>query len=1076
MFTFKRIGLILLFLTICLGIYEAGKYITIEGLKLNKTKLTVEKATIKLPYTELKLFNLQVGIEGIKTNTLVVNIDVPSVKGVEKKSFSSWETVKDTLDLVFKILRKIPVNISIKNGYININKQVSINVYYFKFQNKKAYSSLIRVFLDSSNAIEFTNIKLTLHKTAKLEFFIRYKDINLKNSIFYNSKNLEIFSEGNFYKRPLKIYSFLTISKLLKGTLKIYLPSEGYISYIKITSLNFVRYNFVSKIFKKNFKIFEGVLNIHQNYFNLKGFLNLCQEDKVPLNLSYKNGYLYFSLEDLSNLIYLTLSFSLPKKEIFTLASNGSNGLLQINGYLNDFKVLIKEFNLKNFCGLHMEKVSVKGISTKNRLTLKGSFKELSYKSFFSLNQQRFSIISKKKLLSIKLQKTLNGFLLVKNGNFWGYLNGKLTVLGNLLTIQIPLLEGILKRQKILNRIYFKTLSYKDISLVNTEILTKIYSKTVNIKFNKQANGKFFIKLNPFNFYGNFEIPLKIFKKFYILSLKGKGNKNNGLIKLKSNFCILQINYKNSIVKYKFLSDFLTSTGEILINSFKNFKFTLLNEIGDNLLNISAVIPIIGEVNTQKPNLSIKVLPFCSFYRTQKVLCIKTASFIYNQSRAIININSLKNLPVFIKINSSLKNNYLSLEAFLNIKKEFLNLYLAKLKTLIKSPQEVKLNFTYKGKIGKLIQNFKWFYSQKFDIFSDYTYKPLAIYVNMSFTNKKFESFLGLLNSFNQLPIGRAYLSYSPKNGLNFNYALEEFPLKINIPKRVKAFLKITSNGKLKLTPSRKIFQGNLGLGGYIHILSYDINFNKNKKESKEDNKNFNLKYKLNIFSLEPIFIKIPDGSLALNLSGFITDKRKKLDIRLSYGFLKVSDKKFNIVEGLVKIRNTTSLDILLSNYTPDRTIFLKIYGELPVENLKFHIYSIPPLPQSELFTYMFGNNIGSEGLNNLPFTKKLIQSGYSQIGHLASNLSSSLVSGINIRFIPSFDPKEGFLFGVDIEKQFSNYLRMGYHWLPSNNPKSTYLWGSMRFLFNSFLRLQRYADSSESLTIRFFKTFGKPF
>jgi hypothetical protein len=86
MFTFKRIGLILLFLTICLGIYEAGKYITIEGLKLNKTKLTVEKATIKLPYTELKLFNLQVGIEGIKTNTLVVNIDAPSVKGAEKKA------------------------------------------------------------------------------------------------------------------------------------------------------------------------------------------------------------------------------------------------------------------------------------------------------------------------------------------------------------------------------------------------------------------------------------------------------------------------------------------------------------------------------------------------------------------------------------------------------------------------------------------------------------------------------------------------------------------------------------------------------------------------------------------------------------------------------------------------------------------------------------------------------------------------------------------------------------------------------------------------------------------------------
>jgi len=65
---------------------------------------------------------------------------------------------------------------------------------------------------------------------------------------------------------------------------------------------------------------------------------------------------------------------------------------------------------------------------------------------------------------------------------------------------------------------------------------------------------------------------------------------------------------------------------------------------------------------------------------------------------------------------------------------------------------------------------------------------------------------------------------------------------------------------------------------------------------------------------------------------------------------------------------------------------------------------------------------------------------------------------------------------GVQITKYLGDYAKLGYYRSFSPDPKATYMWFSLKFVGNTFLRFTRYGDGSMGTGLRFSDLFGNPY
>ena len=266
--------------------------------------------------------------------------------------------------------------------------------------------------------------------------------------------------------------------------------------------------------------------------------------------------------------------------------------------------------------------------------------------------------------------------------------------------------------------------------------------------------------------------------------------------------------------------------------------------------------------------------------------------------------------------------------------------------------------------------------------------------------------------------------------------------------------------------------------GGYIKVLSYNFPKGGGNKGNSPPPK---VKTDIDFLSSEPLYIETPNGWVVVTYRGSFKNGTLNAVVFINYGRVEVLGKTFYIRNGEIDIKgNCIEVDIPLVYYAPGRTVYIRIYGPLPVEHLKLDIYSVPPAPREELLAELLGGG-GASALAAgagaaSPLVELLLKGATAGVATVANRISSLLLSGVEVKFEPTFDPITGFTVGVDIQKHFDDIAAVGYHWLPTPNPKGTYLWGSMKFLYNTFIRGTRYADGSVSTSVRFAAEFGTPF
>jgi len=231
---------------------------------------------------------------------------------------------------------------------------------------------------------------------------------------------------------------------------------------------------------------------------------------------------------------------------------------------------------------------------------------------------------------------------------------------------------------------------------------------------------------------------------------------------------------------------------------------------------------------------------------------------------------------------------------------------------------------------------------------------------------------------------------------------------------------------------------------------------------------------------VEPIYVDTPNGVFVVLLSGKWENGNLKLNINISHGKLNILGKEYFVNNALVKVEGKrVYIELPLVYYAPDKTIYIKIYGYLPWQNLNMELYSVPPAPQDEILMAIISGSGGRGAtlseIKDIPIASLLLRAASLGVVGAINKLSSNIITGLKISLVPSFESTSGLVLGFNMEKDFGDVAKLGYRWVPSSNPKSTYLWGAVKFFYNSFLRFVRYSDGTISTNMRFSTNLGEP-
>ena len=1056
-----------LFLFVTLFVIFLITLITFVGIKVEKIKATIGNVNFGIYNLLWKGFNIKVG-------SLTIDIK-PTKDYISEKVSLNGKEIRKNLILFAKIFSEFPFKFYVKDTYIK-NGNFSINLYSFSIQKNQIKLQYLEVLNNSAQTL--TSVEnLKIHGNFHTYFGnTNYQISNLKG---------ELDTRINPQKGEIQLNNYL------RGLNAFFSAKVVFDKKIK-TSLNgdFKNFQFTYEGSLWKDKIYgKGGLNNHLLQAKLKvfgtinspkvGFLgniHLCSNSNLTFGGLISNSYLFFGINDLNNSLYAEGFLNLKTLKGKLLASSPKGGSITANFSPIKVQLLAKRVNINNLCGLNISNLNLFAFFYKRTYSVEGFWKSLSYKNL-SIKEEKFNVEGKNKVLKIRLEGSAEGTLISKRKYLWGYLRGNLFINQNPLNFNFPLLEAKLsKRGKFL--IYLLKLTFKDIQLrdIKSKILTNQQGVFINFsnnwkgkikifpikkEFNAKLNGSFQVNERKIPFYVDTKLtPIKGFWQIKILknSLSGGYKKFSNI--WKGNY-VLKNNYTSILGRFSFEKKFLKTEGLLNFKDINSFIFF--------------VIPYSGTFKGQK--FSFLGYPSCIFYVNFPLICFKQILLKGNSLKNIEwNIQTFNNTgQIKLTTFGNLKDNNIVFSLKTSIKRDLLNIFLKKFKTVITQPKYLNFSFSYKGTLDKFLENLNWSYSEELTLYSYYFYKPLKVYISLFANRKKIDTFIGLLDLFTQTPLGNIQVSYPFGAQLSGSFNFVSIPLRFFYKDALNSYLNLDLNGNF--TYKRKLFLNvNTGIGGYIKVNKYEFP----KSEENNGNRKLPISLNLNLYSSSPVYIQTPNGNFVITFEGFIKNNLKKLDISINYGKLNILGKTFYVNLGKISVRGEkVYLNLPLVYYAPDKTVYLKIYGYLPWQNLKFDIYSVPPAPKEELLMELIsGSGAGSSILSTIgesPLTSILLKGISTEATNIVNRISSQFLEGINISLAPYFEPNEGLVVGITVEKFFGNTALIGYHWVPSTDPKATYLWGSVRFLFNSFLRFVRYSDGTISTNVRFLNDFGLP-
>ncbi|HIC09593.1 MAG TPA: hypothetical protein EYO62_06045 [Aquificales bacterium] len=1011
--------------------------------------------------------------KGLSIGVLAAEIPNPPPSYVETVEKPNYLLLRQSIEKFLRFFNVIPFPIEVKDAYFLFGEN-SLNLYNLGISKGNISVRYGELFLPNNGVFILENLSLSGSNFYAI-FSGKYRWNNLSGDLVLSldpqSGKIQFSSSNSFEKKKFLLKGNLFLTKYPYGFLFIDYP------FGKVKSIFHLKDFLLNVSLRGNLKFLNysirGLIEFFPfPHYQFEGSLrNLCGRT-IEYTLIGDEKKIGLAILDIKDRGYISLN--VPFKSSILALGELNGGFLKFFGKAEKWNFIVKNVNLLDFCGFSLKDFSLdaKGLKDTVRGTL--NYSKINYR-WFTLYKQNLKFLFSAERKFLELTGALKGTLSSYDGVFWGYLSGKLGINEKILAFNLPQIDIFRSFETTKLKLWLQKLSWDAINLRNIHIYSLVRENFLKTTLSGNAEGhilysesKYLSNLKLWFFYGG---------KPYKLTLYGRGTQKEGNGKLSLEDLSFTWSYQKRFKTYYFSHKgqykFLTFGGKVLLGT-KRVEFREILQIEPNLTGITGVLNFIGEGDRNLSHLKGTILPFCLALTGEKVACFKTGEFEKNNRNIYLHLESIKNFPVYASINFRLlKFKKLFLRTLFKFRNDFINSFITSYGFYLEKPKEVVIPFEFEGDVSSLPKNLLWIYATELDLFSVYFYKPLKVYLTLQTNNGVFSSLIGLSDAFSKTIYGSASILLE-RGVFKADMDFSELPLRANISNFLRGYLNTALNLRVEKREKTFSVKGVVLSGGFLKVNSYKF---PSSRSGGGESKNFPLRVNLEFFSSEPLYVETPDGKFTLNYRGKVVGKTVKATVEIAYGELKLLGKTFYIHGGEIDIvGNKVYLDIPMTYYAPERTIYLRIYGNLPWNNLKFEIYSTPPAPKEELLAALISGG-GTAGIaSNLPLAKVLLQGATMGLVGVVNKLSSSLISGVSIKFEPSFDPTAGFAIGVDIEKRFDDFATIGYHWFPSSNPKTTYLWGAMKFLYNTYLRGVRYSDGSNSLLLRFAKEFGLPF
>ena len=1047
-------------------------WVKLKGLSLSEEGLKVDKVEIDLQPLKLKVFNLSLNLKEIKVSSVGLKLYLPPQEGVYIFEPLRGRDIADYISLGLEVAKALPLRVNIKDLYLDIEPLgLNLNLYNLSKVGKEISLNYGELFLPSlSDSVAFSSLSLSLFKNylllgGKVRFFDQKAVISLDGNL---QKRLNLWvdlGEEGKVKGWLRFCRAVVFD--LKGSYKgISLSIDGFYDFLRFWS----QYRFG----RKDLFSLKGKVDYNFLYEKLKteGNLKLCKRELL---------YSFYSDQRVDSLLLQSLD-----PPLYIITSNGKGGGYIGRGSfrLKNNLLVLKNFSLENFCGLSVSDLSLLGKLEGETLTLKGSFEKLKLQkeASFEIFAQEFSLFKDPFGIKLALKRSLKGEIFANRRSFKGELKGVLSLNGKRIRLNLKGKGDLLSQRA---KLKVNHLSVEKLLSLSDTKATLNYQKGIKASFSGNWKGELSLKNSSFG--ANLKGKLTLLERRVHFSLKGRGDLKGGKVVLKSPSGRASLGYKREGQTYRGRLSIKTPLGGIKSDfdlKYPYFEARNFLTLKGKEFDLSLFATLLARGNLETKRVRIYALPFCVNFLNQKLACFeKFEAKTEGGAQFRLTLKGIKGLPLYTYTRLELKKELLKLKGEVSLSKLFLNYWLLGLGSYIESPRFLTLKFFYRGKPNRFKERFTFFYSQHMDLVSRYFYKPISAYITATYVGGSLDLMVGLADRDTQNLYGTASFSYNfltERGKGKFDFA--SLPFRFYMENFLSAYAKVYASGEASLGKENYL-KSSLGVGGFVNLYSYKPP-SLPKGGEKKKGKTLPLKLDISLNSVEPIYVRFPNGEAILTFTGKVKNGEKKLKVVINHGKLNILGKRFVINGSHIKIeKNKTYIDLHLVHYAVDRTIFLHIYGFLPWQNLKVDIYSVPPAPKEQLLAYLVGGGAKGQGegfasslLGNFPLASVILQGAYMGVGALLNKLSGMLIGGVKVDISPNFDPNRGLTFGVRIEKDFGDLASLGYNWQPSTNPKDTYFWGSTRFLYDSFLRFTRYSDGSTALTLRLLKEFGSPF
>ncbi|GAB6078469.1 translocation/assembly module TamB domain-containing protein [Hydrogenobaculum acidophilum] len=258
---------------------------------------------------------------------------------------------------------------------------------------------------------------------------------------------------------------------------------------------------------------------------------------------------------------------------------------------------------------------------------------------------------------------------------------------------------------------------------------------------------------------------------------------------------------------------------------------------------------------------------------------------------------------------------------------------------------------------------------------------------------------------------------------------------------------------------------GSINPEGLIYIKSFSMpsSYGSSSKIPKNLNMNINVK------SLTPITVMLPEGNIYAGIEGSAFAKNGNfgynLNLKAFGGELTYSNKTFYVRYGMLKLKNTKKyINVLLMSPGDSYNTYISLVGNL--SDPTFNIYSNPPMPKNQLLSSFILNKSGLTALPINAMASKL--SKYSPSG-LASSIFGT---NVNLSVYPSQSANGNLNTNMDIEKKISKNIKLKAHISTSQNPLDTYYGGSIKLTPNTSMEFQMYGNGSTQADMSYEKRF----